>query len=242
MHKIKAYQAIDPLGILEPLSVKRDWMEKTYDRHAYTCFPVTLTNSMGWSISFPEEIVFMWDGQLSSDPQHVKILKGAKYCYAERANGTISFKTGFTFRTEENVSLLGMPAPNYFIDGAQPFTTAISTSFYNAEFPVAWRITKPHVAITIPAGYPVISVIPISLSDLQNSEISVSSIRDMPKSPFADVYNETDHIKFVSKLAEEKKWTNFYRDAVDYLGNKLGSHEVKNLKLKVIREENNAKN
>jgi len=42
----------------------------------------------------------------------------------------------------------------------------------------------------------------------------------------------------VAKLAEENKWTNFYRDAVDYLGNKLGKHEVKSLKLKVI---NNAK-
>lgn len=217
-------------------------MEETYNRHAYTCFPVTLTNSMGWSISFPEEIVFIWDGQSDSSSKHVKILKGKKYCYTERANGTISFKTGLTFRTEKNISLLGMPAPNHFIDGAQPFTTAISTSFYNAEFPVAWKITKPYTAITIPAGYPVISVIPISLSDLQNSEMVVRPIKNMPRSEFADQYNETDHIKFVSQLAVENKWTNFYRDAVDYLGNKLGEHEVKNLKLKVIEENNNAKN
>ena len=32
-------------------------------------------------------------------------------------------------------------------------------------------------------------------------------------------------------MKEENKWTNFYRDAVDYLGNKLGKHEVKSLKL-----------
>jgi hypothetical protein len=216
-------------------------MEQTAQRHAYTCFPVTLTNSMGWSLSFPEDIVFVWNGKSDSSPDHVKILKGEKYCYTERANGTISFKTGITFKTEEDVSLLGMPAPNYFFDGAYPFTTVISTSWYTAEFPVAWKITKPYSTITIPAGYPVISIIPISLGKLQNSEIIVKPIQDMPKSEFADKYSETEHIKFVSNLAKENKWTNFYRDAVDYLGNSLGKHEVKSLKLKVTKEDKNAK-
>ena len=68
---------------------------------------------------------------------------------------------------------------------------------------------------------------------LQNSEIEIKPIQDMPASEFANKYNETDHIKFVSNLAKEKKWTNFYRDTTDYLGNNLGKHEVKNLKLKV---------
>jgi hypothetical protein len=242
MHKITAYKKHDDSATLEPLSVKRDWMEQTAERHAYTCFPVTLTNSMGWSLSFPEDIVFVWDGKSDSSPDHVKILKGEKYCYTERANATISFKTGITFKTEENVSLVGMPAPNHFFDGAQPFTTAISTSWYTAEFPVAWRITKPYTAMTIPAGYPIISILPISLGELQNSEIEVKPIQEMPRSKFADTYNETDHIKFVSNLAKEKKWTNFYRDTTDYLGNNLGKHEVKNLKLKVIEVNKNAKN
>lgn len=239
MHKIKAYVASENPAILAPLQAKRTWMDETYDKHAYNCFPVTLTNTLGWSISFPEDIAFVWDGQSDSRKDHVKILSGHKYCYTERANATISFKTGLIFKTEENVSLLGMPAPNYFLDGAQAFTTAISTSFYTAEFPVAWRITKPYTVITIPAGHPVISIVPISLKNIELSEIEILDKKNMPISPYADQYNETDHIKFVAKLAEENKWTNFYREAVDYLGNKLGKHEVKSLKLKVI---DNAKN
>jgi hypothetical protein len=238
MHKIQAYRAAENYATLAPLGVKRDWMEQTHERHAYTCFPVTLTNGMGWSLSFPEDITFVWDGKSDSSKDHVKILAGHKYCYTERANATISFKTGLTFKTEDNVSLLGMPAPNYFIDGAQPFTTVISTSFFTAEFPVAWRITKPYTPITIPAGYPVISLLPISLKNLQDSEIDIIPIKDMPRSQYADQYNQTDHIKFVSKVAEEGKWTNFYRDAVDYMGNKLGQHEVKSLKLKVNGGDN----
>ena len=238
MHKIKAYVSSENAATLSPLQAKREWMEQTYDRHAYTCFPVTLTNTLGWSLSFPEDITFIWNGKSDSSKDHVKILAGHKYCYTERANATISFKTGLIFKTEEDVSLLGMPAPNYFLDGAQPFTTAISTSFYTAEFPVAWRITKPYTPITIPAGHPVISIIPVSLGEIELSEIEILDKKKMPVSPYADQYNETDHIKYVAKLAEENKWTNFYRDAIDYLGNKLGKHEVKSLKLKVI---NNAK-
>jgi hypothetical protein len=239
MYKIDAYKTSEDAAIITPLQVKRDWMELTHERHAYSCFPVTLTNSLGFGLSFPEDIVFMWDGSSDARPEHVKILSGHKYAYTERANATISFKTGLVFRTEENVSLLGMPTPNMFLDGAYPFTTAISTSWYEADFPVAWRITKPGVAITIPAGYPVITVLPISLSNINESEVTLRYKKDMPPSKFSSLYNETDHIKIVSEYAVKKEWTNFYRNAVDYLGNKLGKHEVKSIRLKVI---DNAKN
>lgn len=236
MHKIIAYKKNNDAAIIQPLTVKREWMDQTAEKHAYTCFPVTLTNSMGWSLSFPEDIVFVWDGKSDSSAEHVKVLSGEKYCYTGRANATISFKTGLTFKTEEDVTLLGMPAPNYFFDGAQPFTTLISTSWYTAEFPVAWRITKPYTAITIPAGYPIISVMPVSLNSLQDSEILIKDIQDMPKTQFADQYSQEDQNKVIEDIAKQHKWTNFYRDAVDYLGNSLGKHEVKKIKLKVIED------
>lgn len=239
MYKIDVYKTSEDAASVFQLPVKRDWMELTHQRHAYSCFPVTLTNSLGIGLSFPEDIVFIWDGQSDARPEHVKILSGHKYAYVERANATISFKSGLIFRTEEGVSLLGMPTPNMFIDGAQPFTTAISTSWFSGEFPIAWRITKPGTAITIPAGYPVITLIPISLKQINNSEIFIKDQKDMPKSKYSHLYNEEDHRKEVEKYSEKNEWTNFYRNAIDYLGNKLGEHEVKNIKIKVIE---NAKN
>lgn len=239
MYKIDVYKTSNDAANIFQLPVKRDWMELTHERHAYSCFPVTLTNSLGFGLSFPEDIVFIWDGQSDARAEHVKILSGHKYAYTERANATISFKTGLTFRTEENVSMLGMPTPNLFIDGAQPFTTAISTSWFGGEFPVAWRITKPGVAITIPAGHPVITLIPISLSNINNSEITIRHQKDMPPGKYSHLYNQEDHLNAVNKYAEKNEWTNFYRNAVDYLGNKIGNHEVKNIKLRIIDNANN---
>jgi hypothetical protein len=230
MYKIKTYLIREDLGIIEPLSIKRKWMDETYDAHAYKCFPVGLTNQLGWGISFPEDITFIWDGVSDSSPEHVKILSGEKYAYAGRANGTISFNTGLMFKTDDNVSLLSMPVPNLFFDGAVPFTTLISTSFFFGELPVAWMITKPNEIITIKAGTPVIAIMPIDLNAIQNSEIIIDDMKNLPASKF----DSNEYSNIIYNLNRSGTWSNFYRDAVDHLKNSIGTHQVKAIRLKVI--------
>ena len=229
MYNIKAFNTRDGYGTLEPLGGKRDWMDETYDAHAYKCFPVTLTNTLGWGISFPEDIVFIWDGISDSNPEHVKVLSGEKYVNTGRANATISFETGLMFRTDEDVSLLTMPVPNLIRDGVQPLTTLISTSFFRGDLPCAWRITRPNVEITIKANTPVVSIIPISLGELNNTEIVFDKLSNLSDKDFSS----PDYSQHVYELNREGKWSNFYRDAVDHLGNSIGNHEIKYLKLKV---------
>jgi len=229
MHKIKCYQVRDDLGIIEPLSIKRKWMDNTFDAHAYKCFPVGLTNQLGWGISFPEDITFIWDGISDSSPEHVTILSGEKYAYPGRANGTISFNTGLMFKTEGEVSLLSMPVPNVFFDGATPFTTLISTSFFFGELPVAWMITKPNEVLTIKAGTPIISIVPIDLNSIQNSEIVIDDMRNLPQPKF----DSNEYSNVIYDLNRLGQWSNFYRDAVDHLKNSIGSHQVKAIRLKI---------
>lgn len=233
MYSIDVYKIREGYGTLEPLNIKRQWMDETYDAHAYKCFPVTLTNGLGWGISFPEDISFVWDGISDSSPDHVKIIKGEKYAYSGRANATVSFNTGLMFKTNENISLLQMPVPNQVIDGVNPFTTVISTSFFKGEIPCAWRITKANEEILIKAGTPVISVIPISLGELNNSQMIMKSISDLP----VNYFNDADYSNVVYEMNRQGKWSNFYRDAVDHKGNKVGSHEVKSIRLRVIENE-----
>jgi hypothetical protein len=227
MYKVDAYQIQQGLGIVKPLTIKRDWMDNTWESHAYKCFPVGLTNQLGWSISFPEDISFIWDGINDSNAEHVKILSGEKYAYAGRANATISFKTGVRLVTSESISMLCMPVPNLFFDGATPFTTIISSSFFPTDIPVAWMITKPNEIITIKAGTPITSMIPINLNDLQNSEINFKNLETLPKAP----YNESEYSSEISKLNSSGVWSNFYRDAVDHKKESIGSHQVKTIRL-----------
>jgi hypothetical protein len=229
MHNIKAYTIREGYGEVTPLSIKRDWMDSTWEAHAYKCFPVGLTNQLGWGISFPEDISFKWDGMSDSSPEHVTVLSGEKYAYPGRANGTISFNTGLMFATDENLSLLSMPVPNLFIDGAVPFTTLISTSFFRGELPCAWMITKPNEIITIKAGTPIIAILPIDLGRLQNSEINFESMDSLPEPTF----DSTEYSNTIYELNRKAIWSNFYRDAVDHLKNTIGKHQVKAIRLKV---------
>ena len=208
-------------------------MEITGERHAYHCFPVSLANRLGWSISFPEDITFVWDGGTDLNADRVQIIQGEKYANINRANHTISFETGLRFTAKENISLMTMPVPNQFVRGAQCFTTIVSTSVLPGSLPIAWMITEPNLEITIPANTPVAAVIPISLSDVQKHELIVSSKNSEN--------NFNSYMKERGDAAQEKNargdWSHFYRDAVDHLGNPFGKHESKKILMKVTRKD-----
>jgi len=214
---------------VKPLGIKRQWMEDTYDKHAYHCFPVSLSNGLGWGISFPKEISFIWDGISEEKDGHVKILSGHEYVSTVRANATVSFNTNLVIRTSKDFSMLAMPTPNWPIDGVWPFTTLISTSFFKGIFPIAWRITKANEVITIPPHTPVVAIMPISLSSLNNSTAIIKKMTDLPR----DFFPKEDYGQIVSNINKQGKWSDFYRNATDHKGNKIGDHEVKAIRLKV---------
>ena len=149
MRSIHVHKEIDKSANIEQLQVKRLWMDETPNKHAYQCMPLSLANSLGWGISFPEDISFIWDGICDTTADHVKVISGNKYCFTSRGNATISFNTYLTVVTEESVTTLVMPVPNEFNENAQCFTNLISTSFFKSSIPIAWRITKPNVEIKI---------------------------------------------------------------------------------------------
>jgi hypothetical protein len=229
MVQIKAYKIDKNSADLQQLSVKREWMDETDEAHAYKCFPVSLTNQLGWGVSFPEDITFIWDGISDSTPDHIKIISGDKYAFTSRGNATVSFNTGIVFKTNEETSLLTMPVPNYLRDGIQQFTTIISSSFFQQPFPCALRVTRPNVEITIKANTPIFSIVPINLQEIQNSEVIFESPELLTKLNF----NASEYNSEAKRLNMLGKWSNFYRDATDHLGNVIGKHQVKSIKLKV---------
>jgi hypothetical protein len=234
MKKVLAYTSENSASV-DQLPMHRDWMDITFDRHAYQCFPISLSNRLGWGISYPEDITFIWDGVNDSTPDHVKILSGHKYARSNRGNCTVSFNTGITFIGEnnENLTLLTMPVPNQFIRGAQCMTTLISTSVLQGELPMAWMITEPNVEITIPANTPVAAVLPISLSQIQDHDLEV--ILGVPEFQTDPAWQENAAQRGEAAQAMNSKgeWTHFYRDAVDHNKCPVGNHEAKKIIMKV---------
>ena len=237
LRNINVYIQDESFVKFDQLPIKRDWMDLTFDRHAYSCFPMSLANRLGWTFSYPEDIVFIWDGINDSSDSHVKILKGHKYAHPNRGNRTISFNTNIIFDPKEEITLLTMPVPNQFIAGTQCITTLITNSVLATELPVAWMITAPNTEITIPANTPIAAILPISIKELEKYEVTV--INRSPDYPEGYDKYMSERGQVAQKMNQQGVWTNFYRDAVDHLGNSVGTHESKKIILKVNYEKNN---
>jgi len=212
------------------MSIKRDWMDATSENHAYRCFPVTQANVIGWYLSCKEDIVFTWDGINDQTDQHVKI-KSPDNSYSGRGQSSISLNTSLVFRTDPDVSILTINPVNYFNDNFETMSNLISTSFYDNPLPLALKAKKANQETIIKAGTPVATIIPISLTALNNTAINIVAYKD------PDRLREKANISYgeaAQALNSSGQWTDWYREAVDENEKSVGQHEVKALKLLVV--------
>jgi hypothetical protein len=232
---LKAYKTNPKSFIIEPLSIKREWMENTPDKHAYHCFPVTMANSIGWTLSSPVDISFTWNGIVDTTPDTVNILSGKEYAYTGRGQGTVSFMTGLIFRSEKNISLFSINCPNYFYEDFEVMSSLISTSFYPNELPLAIKAKIPNKEIIIKAGTPIATIVPISLSSLKDEYIEIQDF------VMTEEYGkkQRSYGDAAQEINKTGSWTDWYRDAVDEHNNSVGEHEVKSLRLKVVDNSKN---
>jgi len=228
MLNISVEKTKDSHLVISPMSVKRDWMDLTPDKHAYRCFPVTQANLVGWSLSCNEDIKFIWNGINDTSQNNIKILSGENFTYTGRGQSTISFMTGLVFKSEKDISMLVVNPVNYFSDDFETMSSLISTSWYDKDFPLAIKAKIPNKEITIKAGKPIATIIPISLSSLDNTTIKIYDYEDIDqkRKNINNSYGEA-----AQEINNAGKWTDWYRDAVNENGETLGSHETKMLRL-----------
>ena len=214
---------------ISPMSIKRDWMDDTSENHAYRCFPVTQANVVGYSLSCIEDIEFEWDGINDQTPDHVKIFNPER-SYSGRGQSSISMDTGLIFRTDQDVSMLAINPVNYFSDEFETMYYVVSTSFYDNPFPLALKARAANKRVTIKAGTPVATIIPISLTQLNNTVIKIVDYKDEDRKRVEANISYGEAAQVLNSTGE---WTDWYRNAVNEKQESLGSHEVKALKLSV---------
>lgn len=224
---------------ISPMSIKRDWMDQTSEKHAYRCFPVTQANVVGYSLSCTQDIEFIWDGINDESSTHVEIIKSPEGSYGGRGQSSISLNTGFIFRTDKDVSILTINPVNYFSNDFETMSNLISTSFYDNPLPLAIKAKSANKNIVIKAGTPVATIIPISLSGLNNTSIEIVDYQDPDRERLnANIsYGEAAQV-----INSSGKWTDWYRDAINEKGDSVGSHEVKALRLSVVDNRKNKQN
>jgi hypothetical protein len=219
---------------VEPMSIKRDWMDATSENHAYRCFPVTQANVVGYSLSCKEDIEFIWDGINDQTQDHVTIFNPER-AYSGRGQSSVSLDTGLVFRTDSDVSMLAINPVNYFSEEFETMSSMISTSFYDNPFPLALRAKAANKRVTIKSGTPVATIIPISLTNLNNSIIKIVDYKDEDRKR---VEANIAYGQAAQEVNSSGQWTDWYRNAVNEKQESMGSHEVKTLKLIVDDQTN----
>ena len=212
---------------IEPMSIKRDWMDATSDNHAYRCFPVTQANFLGWNLSCKEDIEFIWDGLNDPGLDHIQIFS-PEGCHSGRGQATVSLNTGLIFRTDIDISIFTINPVNYFNEDFETMSNLISTSFYDNPLPLAIKAKKANQKTVIKAGTPIATLIPVSLTSLNNTSIEIFEYQDK------DRLREKANMEYgqAAQVVNSKgQWTDWYRDAVNEKGESIGQHEVKALRL-----------
>jgi hypothetical protein len=215
---------------IAPMSIKRDWMDATPEKHAYRCFPVTQANMVGWYLYSEKDIKFIWNGINDTSSENVEIIEGKEFSYTGRGQSSVSFMTGLVFRTEPNISLLTINPVNYFNEDFETLSSLISTSFYDNDFPLAIKARSANKEIIIKSGQPLATILPISITSLDNTSVEIYNYQDPNNMRQAAHQAYGEAAQEVNKKGE---WTDWYRDAVNEKGESLGAHEVKVLRLSV---------
>ena len=239
MFNISVEKTQGALFDIAPMSIKRDWMDVTSEGHAYRCFPVTQSNVIGWSIFCIEDIEFIWDGVNDQTPDHLEIIKAPEGSYGGRGQSSISFHTGLVFRTEKDVSLFTINPVNYFSNDFETMSNVVSTSFYDNPLPLAIKAKKANEKVIIKARTPIATIIPISLTQLNNTTINIVEYKDEDRKRVEANMSYGEAAQVINSAGQ---WTDWYRDAVNEKGESVGSHEVKILRLSVVDNTQNKEN
>jgi len=232
MYNITVERTPGALFDVSQMSIKRDWMDKTSEKHAYRCFPVTQANVIGYNLFCKEDIEFIWDGVNDQSSTHVEIFNPTN-AYSGRGQSSISLETGLVFRTEKNISIFTINPVNYFNDDFETMSSLISTSFYDNPIPLAIKAKVPNKRVVIKAGTPIATLIPISLTELNNTEITIVDYKDEDRKR---IESNISYGAAAQELNSSGEWTDWYRNAVNEKQESLGSHEVKTLRLTVKDE------
>jgi hypothetical protein len=155
--------------------------------------------------------------------------------YSGRGQSSISLNTGLVFRTDQDVSIFTINPVNYFSDEFETMSSLMSTSFYDNPLPLALKAKTANKTVTIKAGTPVATIIPISLTNLNNTVIEINKYEDpgRKREQANRSYGEASQV-----VNSSGQWTDWYRNAVNENSDSLGNHEVKVLKLGVKNNMN----
>ena len=174
--------------IIDAASIKRDFLDKTFNKIGYSCAPLTLANQHGWWFTLPQDVVVIWDGLREGidgeDGGHVRIVEGEYYnglriVTNESGVGQVTFLFHCTIETDPDHYLIFSGPPNYFHDDAKPLEAVWRSDFFNYEsVSFNWIPTTKNKEIVFPKGMPVLFIKNYPKGLIDDTEVIVDQMEN----------------------------------------------------------------
>ncbi len=144
---LDAYKTMGDPPKLQPGGQRREWMDKTLDRFAYRCLPLTMANSTGWELLCPYTVELEWNGGPEKEDLRVTPLDRSstqtEFASSHFKTGIATFHPGYLFKTPPGWGVWCMGPPNLPKDGVYPLSGLIETDWLPFSFTMNWQMTRP---------------------------------------------------------------------------------------------------
>jgi hypothetical protein len=187
--KIIAYptQNNPPKLIVAPS--RREWMDKSPNKFAYRCLPLSMANSFGWQVLSNSSFIAEWNG--GKAPSDVKITKldGTDYPSAHFGEGTITWHLGYLFKTEHPYGMYMTGAPNNPKPNIIPMSGLVETHWLPYTATMNWQFTQPGT-FRMEIGEPFCQLFPVDMSIFDNIEAEIKTMHAEDSKEFHELYWE----------------------------------------------------
>ena len=197
----------------------RPWMDAFGGRTPYRCLPLTMANTTGWEILSPFGFTAEWNGGAAIGD--ITVLPDApvddagSFVTSHFAYGTLTFHTGYLFRTAPGWAVLTSGAPNQLKHGIQALTGLVETDWLPFPFTMNWVFTAPG-RVRFEKGEPFCFVNVVEHSKVDRIEPVIRSLDSEPN--LKDQYQawSSSRSEFNHKLTQrdpetmKESWQRFY--------------------------------
>ena len=176
---LRALQYGPMAPVIRAAPADRAWMDAFQDRHAYRCLPLAISNTFGWELLSPCDLVVEWNGGMAIGDLTVSAADGYSllehFAASNFSRGIVTMHAGYIFRTEPGWSLYACGPLNRPIDGISPLTGVIETDWLPYPFTMNWQMTRPG-KVEFPKGTPFLHVFPIRQDALEDVRFEIADI------------------------------------------------------------------
>ena len=217
---------------MRPAPTNRDWMDRTTQKFAYRCLPLTMANAYGWEILCAASFEACWDGGAGTEAVRFDWGGGNPIAASHFGYGILSFYPGHLFRTEAGYDLFVTGPLNRPKAGISPLAGVVETDWSPYNFTMNWQFTAANRWVRFEKGEPFCTFFPVSRGLLERFDPEIRDLEDDPalKEQYMRWFEERE--KVLGSEEADGRWNKHYNQGRFPDGHKTASdHRTKqNLK------------